>query len=116
MKILLVSTFLLGLPAAASAQAIITTGHGLDLCSDLVQSRVLGANVETSYFDWAQGYMSGVNTMLGTAKAPTHNLNAKSDAAQKKMLLDYCTAHPTEPYQSAVVKMLFTFPSVPAEK
>jgi hypothetical protein len=112
MKTALVFAFLTASLLPAAAQGLLTTGHGLDSCTDFVQGRVLSINVETSYFDWAQGYMAGVNNMLVAAKTPGRNLGAKSEEQQKTILLAYCRAHPNETYQAAVVKMFFTFPEI----
>jgi hypothetical protein len=98
------------------AAPLFITGHGADSCAEFAQSRVIAPTVEESYWVWAQGFMSGVNTIFLTQKLDSYNLAATSEDDQKKALRDYCSAHPNDNFETAVVKMQFAFPKTPPAK
>jgi hypothetical protein len=119
MKTKLAIAFLLAsvLPAvAAPAPAPLIVGHGANSCTDFSEGRLMALQVENSYYDWAQGYMSALNTMLSIEKSPTHSLARITDDNQKKALQAYCTAHPADAFMIAVTKVFFNIPETPAPK
>lgn len=120
MKIKLAFAFLLAslLPASAAAPipTPIVVGHGVNSCTDYSEGRLIALQVENSYYDWAQGYMSALNTMAAAQKTPTRNITRVTDDNQKKALAAYCSAHPTDTFVVAVTKVYFNIPETPAPK
>jgi hypothetical protein len=114
MKTKLVCAFLLlsALPAVAATTFV--EGHGTDSCAEFLQARTISPTVEDSYWFWTEGFMSGMNTMLLAAKSPGRNLSATSQDDQRKAVRDYCSSNPNTAFETAVVKILFTFPEAPA--
>ena len=114
-KLAIAFLFASGLPAmAASVPAALAVGHGTNSCTDFNEGRVIALQVENSYYDWAQGYMSGLNAMLTAQKSTTHGLGRISDEKQKKALETYCTAHPGDSFLVAVTKVFYNTPETPA--
>lgn len=120
MKTKLAFAFLLAsaLPAlgAAPLPTPIVVGHGTNSCTDYSEGRVMALQVENSYYDWAQGYMSALNTLAVAQKTPTRNITRISDDNQKKALAAYCSAHPADSFVVAVTKVYFNVPETPAPK
>ena len=119
MKTKLAFVFLLAsaLPAAAAATPVpIVVGHGTNSCTDFSEGRLIALQVENSYYDWAQGYMSALNTVAAAQKTPTRNIARITDDKQKKALQTYCSAHPTDSFMAAVTKIFFDIPETPAPK
>jgi len=115
MKIKLAFAFLLAsaLPAAAAGPLPIVLGHGANTCTDYTEGRLVAKQVENSYFDWAQGFMSAMNVMQAAAKTPTRNVMHLSDDNMKKALQTYCAGHPADLFVIAVTKTFQALPETP---
>jgi hypothetical protein len=113
-KIALVLLLVSVLPAAAAPPVPIVLGHGANSCTDYAQGRLVAQQLDNSYFDWAQGFMSAMNTMLASQKNSTHNVYRLSDDGMKKALQAYCNAHPADMFEVAVTKVFLAQPETPA--
>ena len=58
-------------PAWATNDTAATMGYGVTTCAQFAQYYQTNVVVEQEYFNWAQGYMSGVNTLFATVKVAT---------------------------------------------
>lgn len=90
------------------------TGVGAATCTDFYQGYMAIPQVEDSYFAWAEGFMSGLNSMMSADKQPTRDLSAMTMDAEKAYLRDYCSSHSADTYPSAVAKLFFSLKQVPA--
>jgi hypothetical protein len=64
---------------------------------------------EAVYLAWAQGFMSGINSILHR-RGPGYKLEAKSVEEQQAHLRAYCDQHPLRQYLTAVSDLLFSLP------
>jgi len=69
--------------------------------------------IESLYFTWAQGFMSGLNLTFVANLHKFHDLGSTPMAEQKSQLREYCDEHPLSPYSSAVINIYKTFPIRP---
>ena len=90
-------------------------GPGARTCEEFAFNLRVNLNTETTYSDWAEGFISGMNwtdVMNGhTAK----NIMALSVADQKQVIRNYCNEHPLASYWEAVIDLYnrnsdFSFP------
>ena len=104
---------LLSVSSASVAQTALTMGAGESTCAEFGQHYQRAVDIEGTYFDWAQGYMSGMNTMFALLKRPTRDLHAMPTSEQMTALRHYCDDHPLEEYEAAVVSLYYSLPDVP---
>jgi hypothetical protein len=94
------------------------TGYGLQTCAQFAQdARRWGAKEEDGYFQWAEGFMSGINfnevlRANGTFSS-TRNLGAASPDALKRQVTDLCMAHPDARYGQAALTVFSALPPNP---
>jgi hypothetical protein len=100
------------LPIQAHATEYVLMGMGADSCGNFASQYRLSASVaETSYFAWAQGYMSGLNTMISAAgKTAPRDLNGLAVANQEARIRSYCDQHPLGNYVDAVMDLYGALP------
>ena len=102
-----ISLLLLGV--ASSAAQTVTMGLGAATCSQFASDyRRAPKTVETAYFGWAQGFLSGHNfAVLAHAKdsgvAP--DLKSLSIEEQQAFIRQYCDSHPLGNYMDAVLDL-----------
>lgn len=70
---------------------------------------------EDVYFQWALGFMSGLNTAFYWAPNPNYikNLNAISVEYKQEKLRAYCNTHPLANYADAVADLFNSLPVMP---
>jgi hypothetical protein len=93
-------------PGVANAQSF-ASGAGAATCAQFAQDYKQDVELERNYFNWAQGFMSGINWKEDTFY---HNLDAQTIEDQKAFLRRYCDAHPLEQYILAVQAFYDTLP------
>ncbi len=88
-------------------------GIGLGSCSVFAsQYRQWGVTIETSYFAWAQGFMSGLNLAAPHAGREARNLKAITTEEQEARLRSYCDQHPGADYIDAVIDLYGSLPRI----
>ena len=98
----------------AAAQAIGVSGHGGGICAEFAHAYKRNPfSAETNYFIWAQGFMSGLNTVFIAHKMPSRNLGARTIPQQQSHIRAYCDQHPLAEYVQAVLSLMETLPLVP---
>jgi hypothetical protein len=89
-------------------------GNGVVSCAEFAdQYNTSPRIVETAYFAWAQGFMSGMNAFASGAHMSPRELRGMSSEAQERFIRAYCASHPLEEYFRAVLKL---YGSLPFEK
>jgi hypothetical protein len=87
-------------------------GFGVDSCAEFSQRFQVNISIENTYFDWAQGFMSGANTLAQAEKLNSHDLSALTVEDEKSRIRSYCAAHPLNNYYEAVIDVLGGLPLV----
>jgi len=101
------------LPNVATADAPYM-GVGAVSCGKLVsEHRENAPAVEGALIAWAQGFISGANTVT---KTEYRDLAAMTPDVQKQFLLGYCEAHPAANFIDAAVDLYFKLPLKMAPK
>lgn len=117
MKKYLIVAIVAALATSATAgpeEPAIEMGIGAQTCASFADHLYReGLHTEDMFFDWAQGYMSGVNLAQLMRGIDSKNLNAVSIEDEKKELRGYCNNHPTAPYSVAVIVLFKTLPDIP---
>jgi hypothetical protein len=93
-----------------------TIGEGIGLlkCEKFTERyRESTTSTEVLFFNWAQGFMTGRNIPLLTAKQPTRDLSALTGDEQMAKIRTYCDAHPLDFYFVAVVSLFDSLPQKP---
>jgi hypothetical protein len=94
-------------PASTQEQTIqgVWVGTGAISCARYAQEvRSMGKPQRIFYFTWAQGYMSGVNSVVLYSAKHT-NLGLRDVEAQLAFLDRYCDQHPEAFYVQAVLNL-----------
>ena len=65
---------------------------------------------ENMFFNWAQGFMSGLNAAQIDANGNSVNLNSMTTEEQQSAIRSYCNAHPLAPYIHAIMDLYQRFP------
>ena len=114
MRAPLVAIFLVAVLPASAAE-FVTLGFGVSTCADFATDMRTrnSTEVEFHYYNWAQGYMTGINSVLLGMRRPVHNLSAKTADQQKAHIRRFCDQRPLVPYYSAVNDLLETLPKLP---
>ena len=107
MKLLPLLLLPLALPTSAAAyEAGELYGLGGRTCAEFAQAYSKNPEmIESLYFTWAQGFMSGLNLTFVANLHKFADLGSTSMAEQKGQLRDYCNQHPLSPYYSAVLSL-----------
>jgi hypothetical protein len=88
-------------------------GAGTSTCAEYAQAyRRDPDDADNTYFNWAQGFMSGLNEEQRTLKKPAHNLKALPISEQLDYLRLFCDQKPLLPYAAAVLNLFRALPSV----
>jgi hypothetical protein len=64
---------------------------------------------ETTYFAWAQGFMSGMNARSITQDGTSQDMSSKPVEAQESFLRKYCSDHPRASYVEGVLTLYRQF-------
>jgi hypothetical protein len=82
-------------------------GAGLQLCSKFLESyKIDKASTSTVYFDWAEGYMSGLNVARLNDQAGA--FQSMPIEQQQENIRTFCEANPGEKYFKAVIHLYAT--------
>jgi hypothetical protein len=98
-------------PALAVSDNPLATGLGLRNCGQFNEQYRKSSEEEDKYFEWAKGFMSGMNSMFGPAHAPLKNLTATNFEIQKSDIRKYCESHSVDLYESAVLNLFASLPN-----
>ena len=93
---------------AAAADNPLTAGLGWTTCGQFLQK----PQMEDSYFEWAQGFMSGRNSMFGITNTIPKNLIGLPLKEQKAIIRSYCVKHPADMYDGAVPGLYAALPKM----
>jgi hypothetical protein len=99
------------LSAAAAGNNPLATGLGMTSCAQFI-AKAQSPAIEDSYFEWARGYMTGMNSMFGVGHFHPKDLTARPIKDQKALIRDYCTKHPAEEYEAAVPAVYVSLPPI----
>ena len=111
--------FLRGIALIASALISITSanaemaemGLGVSSCAEFAKRyQADPTSFELYYFTWAQGFMSGLNSMSLLEHGTSRDLESMPTENQQQQLRDYCNAHPLAPYDQGVMHLYFQLP------
>jgi hypothetical protein len=103
----LASVLNLFLPALALSDSIVIDGFGTYPCGQFAEMyRQTPQITERVFFEWARGFMSGLNAYLLLSGSPMRedgtDLRKWSEDKQQQTIRAYCDSHPTKPYYEAV--------------
>jgi len=108
LSVILVTLFAL-IPVSASA-GLATMGVGTTSCGQFAKLYQDDPRVwEDHYFDWAQGFMSGMNWASLTQSGRTRDLGAMPVESQQLALRNYCDKHPLGYFVDAVMTLFQSF-------
>jgi hypothetical protein len=94
--------------APQNKDTAIVMGLGASSCADFAQAyRDDPTTTLRLYFDWAQGFMSGVNVLHAANRRPTHNLNSRPVSEQQDILRSLCDQKPQALFVDAVQELYF---------
>jgi hypothetical protein len=111
MKFILVSLFLLSLSGHVdAAEKMDGMGIGVRTCAKFADDMRTTQGAEGIYFTWAQGFMSGVNSMLAAGKH--RDLGGKSVEAEQSFIREFCDQRPLARYLNAVEALFHTLPNL----
>ncbi|MGC2078532.1 MAG: hypothetical protein WA728_21375, partial [Xanthobacteraceae bacterium] len=77
-------------------------GSGMSTCAQFAQRYAQRTVVEELFFQWAQGYMTGINAATAKEAGVIRDLNSDSTEDQMAWIREYCNDHPLAIYQDAV--------------
>jgi hypothetical protein len=87
-------------------QSLIFTGAGTRTCGQFAEAYRASPEVnELFYFSWAQGFMSGRNSVLAENNQLIRDLASLSMDEQQSFIRHYCNQFPLDLYYSAVIKL-----------
>jgi hypothetical protein len=87
-------------------------GQGVASCGQFANMfRMHPEETDAMFFAWAQGYMSGLNTMAADPQT-FFDLNAKTPNEMRHFLRQYCQDHPLADYADGVFELFKTLPTV----
>jgi hypothetical protein len=88
-----------------SAAASEMQGLGATSCAEFAQLYQMDpSSSENSYFDWAQGFMSGLNWGMHANKGRMREL-AGVVANQQRDIRNYCADNPLKTYRHSVIEL-----------
>jgi hypothetical protein len=101
-----VSILLIVLVTTPSNARYATQGIGNESCAQFASQYQLSTHSETLYFEWAQGFMSGLNTeKLYEGHLTTQDLSSIPVEQQRSFLRTYCDEHPLTDYSKGVLEL-----------
>jgi hypothetical protein len=84
-------------------------GSGMATCDTFAQMYAKNTVVEEIYFQWAQGFMTGMNVGKVANTGTIRDLNSEPTVDQMAAIRQYCNDHPRASYQDAVVDLFSHF-------
>ena len=86
-------------------------GPGAQTCGEFAFDLRVNRNTENTYFDWAEGFISGMNWIDAMTHHTAKNIMALSVEDQKQVIRSYCNEHPLPPYWEAVIDLYNKLPN-----
>lgn len=100
-----IALFVVGL-GAQNAIAAEFEGAGIKLCSDFTEFYKSDPSTASNiYFDWAEGFMSGLNIASTSDTTAFKTMTAEQQEAH---IRNFCDAYPTAKYFKAVLDLYTT--------
>jgi hypothetical protein len=84
----------------------VAMGSGMETCGKFAQRYAQNTVVEEIYFQWAQGFMTGMNVGKVVNTGVVRDLNSEPTIDQMAAIRQFCNDHPLASYQDAVVDLL----------
>lgn len=103
-------------PALAAGNTPLATGLGMTSCDQFIKSVQSSPKMEDTYFEWAQGFMTGMNSTFGPAKTWPKDLTAMKFPAQKAIIRNFCKSNPREEYEAAVPAVYILLPAMKKQR
>jgi hypothetical protein len=102
-----ISALGLSAPAVARSDISVLDGFGTYSCGQFAEMYRQNPQItERIFFQWARGFMSGLNAYLLLSGSPMRedgtDLRKWSEEQQQQAIRAYCDAHPLKPYYEAV--------------
>lgn len=88
-------------------------GVGIASCTDFANDyKKNPALTDLVYYSWFTGFMTGMNSALGSSERPelVRNVAAKSGDTMKRDLRQYCNDHPLSDYAHAALSVMSDLP------
>jgi hypothetical protein len=86
--------------ASADDDDKVLSDPGARTCGEFAFDYRVNRNTENTYFDWAEGFISGMNWIDAMTDHTAKNIMALSIADQKQVIRNYCNDHPLVPLGS----------------
>jgi hypothetical protein len=84
-------------------------GAGMMTCSNFAEAYRQSPDVaEMFYFSWAQGFMSGMNSVYLSRLGAGYDLSTHTATDQQAYIRDYCNQHPLATYGEAATALFGT--------
>lgn len=94
------------LPAIGNAESYTAMGAGAGTCAEFAKGyRKSPRDVETLFFTWAQGWMTGVNQLAAGYGKPQRDLDSVTVEKQQAFIRQYCDKHPLANFESGVAEL-----------
>ncbi|HEU5047051.1 MAG TPA: hypothetical protein VFT64_04325 [Rickettsiales bacterium] len=106
--------------ALAKDEPATMMGLGASNCTDFANAyRINQQRAESSYFNWAQGFMTGMNLAIAGLSTPEHPFKVRDFKSmpmdeQRKNIREYCHDHPLADYYEAVMNVYGRLHAIPA--
>jgi hypothetical protein len=71
---------------------------------------------ETAYFEWAEGYISGLNVWVVSTNLPRRDVSSMSISDQEALLRTYCNEHPLASYSAGAIEIFNRLTKIPDPK
>ena len=100
--------------ATAHAEPFSNMGIGVLTCAQFVEHYRADPAIEDRFFDWAQGFMSGINDALEDTVGKYRDLKSIPTAQQKQILQAFCYSNATAKYRDGINVLLSRLTLVPS--
>jgi hypothetical protein len=96
---------------SGAAPAFELTGFGASTCDAFLKAYRNDPGFEGKYYNWAQGFMSGVN-IVAASGGDMKDLTAMTSGDQAQFLRNYCGSHASEKYLDGVLELIKVLPKM----
>ena len=112
-RVLFIASALLS-AATAHAEPFSTMGIGALTCAQFVEHYEADHAIEDRFFDWAQGFMSGINDLLEDTVGKYRDLKSLPTAQQKQIMRAFCYNNRSAGYRDGINFLLSRLTVVPS--
>jgi hypothetical protein len=99
---------------AAHAEPFSNMGIGMLTCAQFVEHYRADPAIEDRFFDWAQGFMSGINDALEDTVGKYRDLKSIPAAQQRQILRAFCYSNAAAKYREEINVLLSRLTIVPS--